>query len=106
MALQKFKRALRDCLFKYYIKECNSQFTVHADKKLSCYRTFKQNFGQENYLRLLKNFEQRRSLTCFHISAHRLNIERGRYQGIPQQERYCNRCNVKSNYFHVIIIRH
>ena len=87
---QKFKRALRDYLFKYFIKEWNSKFTIHADKKLSCYSTFKQNFGQENYLRLLKNFEQRRSLTRFRISAHRLNIERGRYQGIPRQERYCN----------------
>lgn len=94
--IRKFKRALRDCLFKYYIKEWNSQLIVHADKKLSCYSTFKQNFGQENYLRLLKNFEQRRSLTRFRISAHRLNIERGRYQGIPRQERYCSRCNVKS----------
>ena len=41
----------------------------------------------------MKNFEQRRSLTRFRISAHRLNIERGRYQKIPRHERFCLRCN-------------
>ena len=71
----------------------NSQLATHSDKKLSCYTTFKQNFGQEKYLRLLKKFEQRRSFTRFRISAQRLNIERRRYVGIPRQERYCTRCN-------------
>ena len=64
----------------------NSQLAIHSDKKLSCYITFKQNFGQEKYLRLLKKFEQRRSFTRFRISAQRLNIERRRYVGIPRQE--------------------
>jgi hypothetical protein len=33
------------------------------------------------------------NFTRFRISAHRLNIERGRYQGIPRESRNCMRCN-------------
>lgn len=94
--MHKFKRELKNCLFRYYTQEWNSQLKSHSDKKLSCYSTFKQNFGQEKYLNLIKNFEQRRNFTRFRISAHRLNIERGRYIGIPREERYCNRCNNKT----------
>jgi len=50
------------------------------------------NFGLQKYLLLLKNSEQRKNLTRLRISAHRLHIEQGRYQGIPRQNRICNRC--------------
>ena len=40
------------------------------------------NFGFEKYLDKIKNFEQRRTLTRFRISAHKLAIETGRYKGI------------------------
>ena len=91
-----FKKALKDCLFKYYIKEWHLHLKSHSDKKLCCFSTFKQNFGFEKYLRLIQNFEQRRSLIRFRISAHRLNIERGRYLGIPRHERICLRCDSNS----------
>ena len=89
----KFKSALKNCLFKNYINEWRLQASLHSDKKLSCYVSLKQSFGLEKYLNLLKNFEQRRNFTRFRISAHRLNIERGRYQGIPRESRHCMRCN-------------
>jgi hypothetical protein len=50
---------------------------------LSTYLTVKNNFGFEKYLDKIKNFEQRRTLTRFRISAHKLAIETGRYKGIP-----------------------
>ena len=56
------------------MQEWDSQLATHSDKKLSCCTTFKQNFGQEKCLRLLKNFEQR-CFTRFRISAHRLKGE-------------------------------
>ena len=65
------------------------------DKKLSCYITFKQNFGQDRYFSLLKKIVQKR-FTRFRISTHRLNIEKGRYVGIPRQEKYCTSCNDNS----------
>jgi hypothetical protein len=43
----------------------------------------KNDFGYENYLSIIKNFGQRRRLSKLRISAHKLQIEIGRYQGIP-----------------------
>ena len=48
--------------------------------KLRTYLKIKTNFGYENYLSIIKNFEQRRKLSKLRISAHKLQIEIGRYQ--------------------------
>jgi hypothetical protein len=53
--------------------------------KLRTYLKIKTNFGYENYLSIIKNFEQRRRLSKLRISAHKLQIEIGRYQGIYMQ---------------------
>jgi hypothetical protein len=53
----------------------------------------KQHFGFENYLSVIGNFEHRRCLTKLRISAHRLHIETGRYQGIPPHQRLCGQCD-------------
>ena len=42
-----------------------------SDGKLNTYLTVKNSFGFEKYLDKIKNFEQRRTLTRFRISAHR-----------------------------------
>ncbi len=47
----------------------------------------------EQYLGILRSPEHRKSITRLRISAHGLNIERGRYQGTPRSSRTCLRCN-------------
>jgi hypothetical protein len=47
------------------------------------HQSARANFGYENYLSIIKNFEQRRRLSKLRISAHKLQIEIGRYQGTP-----------------------
>ena len=69
------------------------QLINNSEGKLRTYVTFKKNFGSENYLSIISNFEHRRSLSKFRISAHRLNIEAGRYQGIPSHQRLCGQCD-------------
>jgi hypothetical protein len=61
----------------------NNFFIPHMHiQKVNCnYSKFKTNFGLEKYLCILKSFEQRRNFTRFCISSHRLQIERGQYQG-------------------------
>ena len=59
--------------------------------KLRTFRLFKNVIKLEPYL-LWGNFDQRRSLTKFRISAHDLEIEKGRYKNLKVAERVCRLC--------------
>jgi hypothetical protein len=60
---------------------------------LRTYRLFKNNFAFESYLDL-DNFN-RNILIRFRISAHNLEIEKGRHQNIPLHERICKLCKLE-----------
>ena len=61
--------------------------------KLRTYRLFKNNFAFESYLDV-DNFN-RNILIRFRISAHNLEIEKGRHQNIPLNERICKLCKLE-----------
>jgi hypothetical protein len=42
---------------------------------------------------IVNNFELRRSFTKLRTSSHRLQIELGRYQGVPRHNRVCTKCS-------------
>ena len=71
----RFNRLYRKIIYQFYEKQWRKQRKKQTDDKLCSYICFKTNFGLEKYLLLLKNSEQRKNLTRFHISAHRLYIE-------------------------------
>jgi hypothetical protein len=52
------------------------------------------NFGFENYLHILSDFNRRKSFTKFRISNHKLKIETGRYSKpiTPLENRICKKC--------------
>ena len=56
--------------------------------KLRIYKLFKDNFKFEDYL-TMSTANQRRIITKFRISAHKLEIERGRYFNVPMEHRIC-----------------
>ena len=89
----KLKDTIKTILSEYYLKCWHSDCNLHSSKKLRCYCSFKTNFGFERYLSHVKKFEHRKNITRLRISAHRLQIERGKYQGIPKEERKCLRCD-------------
>jgi hypothetical protein len=66
--------------------------------KLRSYCTFKNTFQYEPYLDLLPNFHARKRVTRLRISAHSLEIERGRHTANgkrkPENERLCTHCNL------------
>jgi hypothetical protein len=62
--------------------------------KLRTYCTFKKEFNYEKYLDFQSNFDKRRSITKLRISAHRLEIEAGRYKNIDKRDRICTNCNL------------
>jgi hypothetical protein len=70
---------------------------VRADNqnhnKLRTYSTLKHRFGEEPYINLVRNRNQRMHLTRLRTSAHNLGIERGRYKNLPFKERFCSYCS-------------
>jgi hypothetical protein len=60
--------------------------------KLRTYCSFKNNIILEKKL-LISNDEQRVLYTKFRISAHKLEIEKGRHIGLKVEDRICQLCN-------------
>ena len=69
--------------------------------KLRTYRLIKQQFGFEKYLEVLPDRKRRKALAAFRISAHKLQIERGRYSGQNLEDRLCSACNVVEDEVHL-----
>ena len=65
---------------------------VNSSSKLSFYLEHKSNFNKELYLDHVDNFYDRASLTRLRTSAHRLEIELGRRNSTPRNERVCRWC--------------
>ena len=63
--------------------------------KLRTYALFKTTFVKEKYFSVVKEKEVRKHYTSFRISAHRLEIETGRYKKIPVNTRLCKFCNLE-----------
>ena len=73
-------------------------FTIQWEKhkstspKLSYYNSIKSVFEREPYLDQCMGFSRRHCTTQLRISAHDLQIERGRYVNMPRKERICTWC--------------
>ena len=63
-------------------------------EKLKTYKLIKQKFELEPYLEVLTDRKQRKALTAFRISAHKLQIERGRHFWGKKKYRICTTYNV------------
>ena len=68
--------------------------------KLRTYKLFKKTFGIEEYLEFGLDRKYRQCLSSFRISAHKLQIERGRYIGKNVEERKCTDCNIIEDAVH------
>ena len=83
------------------------QHHVINSHKLQYYSHFKQSFGPqcEKYLTVVHNCNYRRALSQFRMSAHNLQIEKGRNLGLPQAERLCKLCNTNNivNEYHFLL---
>ena len=63
--------------------------------KLRTYCKFKDIFKKEPYLENIKSFNIRKCFTQLRISSHSLAIEKGRYNMIDKDKRYCTLCNTQ-----------
>ena len=71
---------------KFKFKESWSS-AINASSKLEFYKKIKQEFTKESYLDLVQNYYDRIHLTRLRISAHRLEVELGRWHKTPRPER-------------------
>ncbi len=82
------------------IKQSKNTFLEHWDQetktqsKLQLYRTIKSNYELEDYLQSVRDTKQRRILTKYRLSEHRLAIETGRHRKswLPREQRVCVHC--------------
>lgn len=95
--LDKNKKINKIKIFKIlknrYIKTWHLNHRENSEGKLRTYAKVKDKFGFENYINIINNFELRKNLCKFRISAHQLQIEKGRYQGLLLNHRICQNCS-------------
>jgi len=72
----------------------DDRINQQGGNKLRTYRLFKDNISLEKYLLILIK-DERRVLTKFRVSAHNLEIEKGRYRpiGVKTEDKICKLCN-------------
>ena len=59
--------------------------------RLEFYKKVKRNFEFEEYLNI-SSYKKRRSIAKLRCSDHELEIEKGRHNKIPREERLCQLC--------------
>ena len=92
-------------LFNIFKQHCISQ--LESSNKCILYRQLVTMFDLQYYLRKGNILTKHKHTLCkFRISAHNLNIERGRYHNVPRHERKCQLCNMNDieDEYHFIFI--
>ena len=75
-----------------HFKNC-WEYDKSSQSKLSFYHANKAQFCKETYLESITNAAHRYRTTRLRISAHDLEIEKGRYSNTPREERICKWCS-------------
>ena len=68
------------------------KINIKKSSKLGTYSSLKSSFCAESYLFTIKNENKRKSLARLRISAHTLEIERGRFNKLKREEWLCKTC--------------
>ena len=90
------KSIIKHKVQRHFQSEIMNNLTIHIaqDKKLRTYALFKTAFKFETYLDIFTDFTTRSTFAKLRTSAHKLQIEIGRYgtKKTPREERYCFYC--------------
>ena len=73
--------------------------------KLRTYRTFKENYGEEQYVRIITQKKYRSAYAKFRCGVAPIKIETCRYglNRVPVNERLCETCNLVEDEIHVLL---
>ena len=80
-------------------EEINSEHS-----KLRTYAKLKTEIGMEDYLNSIENIRDRTALTKIRLSNHDLMIEKGRHQGLQENQRVCPFCDIKVENEHHFVV--
>ena len=96
-------RSLQTRLRDQFVQEWKASITSMS--KLDQYCTYKTEFKFEPYLIYIFNEKLRKCLTQFRLSSHNLDIEVGRYNNTPRENRLCKLCsqNVVESEYHFLL---
>ncbi len=78
------------------VKEKYVEFWKHKmsnSSKLSFLCSFKKDYKMEKYLTIIKTPTIRKVISKFRVSNHKPQIENGRYENIPRDQRICKLCD-------------
>ena len=89
-----FLLSFKEVIYSNYITKWKNNITLYP--KLRTFITFKTEFKLENYLTTVRDYKLRKCLSTFRLSSHKLEIERGRYDGTPVDERICKLCSTNT----------
>ena len=67
--------------------------SIHSSEKLLFFKSFCLSPERAYYVDHLENFINRSVVSKFRLSAHNLEIERGRHCNITREDRLCKMCN-------------
>lgn len=80
--------------------------SISNSSKLEYYCQFKTEFKLEKYIECIASDALRSELAAFRLSAHNLDIERGRHINVPRENRICRLCSmgmVESEYHFLLV---
>ena len=89
-----FKTTVKKSVDQKYLRMWEHDFYHLNQSRLGFYKAIKRTFGYEGYLEMT-NFEWRKDIAKIRCSSHTLEIEKGRHNNMPRDERLCSVCNLK-----------
>ena len=72
-----------------------SMENIKTSSKMKTLSLLKDTIGRETYLEKITNPRHRQAMSKLRLSGHNLEIERGRYSGTDEEERFCKYCKFK-----------
>lgn len=96
--------SIKQSILDNYIQKWSSD--INNSPRLQSYCKFKHIFELENYLQIPLENKYRTAISRFRTSSHKLNIETGRYEGIPREQRICKSCAMHKieDEFHFLLV--
>ena len=87
LLIQQFEQWLKDA----FIQSCVSN--METSNRCLLYRTLCREFSMASYLYKIHIPANRKAMTKFRLSSHKLMVERGRWLRVPRTDRLCVCCN-------------